>query len=276
MHSPQNCGWWRLCLCLSSALSESQALQDSQAVFRPGTLGKSCCGCCSNLWTWAECPWSACHCHVWILFAPHLLLASHMKLGQVGVPDSWPCLCLPHVCHLWMLMLMQMAVEGWWSVLPVPAVAVSVTLSLQVVSVRHQRLGGLSCSSCFLQPCSSLCVRMPAWSLGGIPDRCMHGALALLQLPVIAVTSAETRVLKGTHLLCLFLSVSWFSTSAWYVRLISGCSTHVLAGKLSNSLVGLLEEIICAKRAVACNEIALQWHSFSAAVSLLVFRLFLG
>lgn len=86
----------------------------------------------------------------------------------------------------------------------------------------------------------------------------MHGALALLQLPVIAVTSAETRVLKGTHLLCLFLSFSWFSTFAWYIKLISGCSTYVPAGKPCNNLAGLLEEIICAKRAVACNEIALQ------------------
>lgn len=26
-----------------------------------------------------------------------------MKLEQVGVLDLWPCLCLPRVCHLWML-----------------------------------------------------------------------------------------------------------------------------------------------------------------------------
>lgn len=89
-----------------------------------------------------------------------------------------------------------------------------------------------------------LCVRMPAWSLGGIPDRCMHGALALLQLPVIAVTSAETCVLKGTHLLCLFL-LSFFLV---YSFLSPG--SQLLPGRLGLFLAALhiclLENLVTA------------------------------
>lgn len=69
--------------------------------------------------------------------------------------------------------MVKMAVGGW-SVLPHAALsALAVpgtgTLMLQVVSVRHERLGGLSWSSCFLQPCSSrvcedACLE-PGWDL---------------------------------------------------------------------------------------------------------------
>lgn len=58
------------------------------------------------------------------------------------------------------------------------------------------------------------------------------------------------------------------STFTWYFGLLSGCLTHLPTGKPCTSLVGFLGEIVFAKRAVACHEIALQWHSFSAAVCL--------
>lgn len=58
-------------------------------------------------------------------------------------------------------------------------------------SEKHESMGGLSLSSCFLWCCSCMCLKMPAWSLGGISKGCMRSALALLQLEVTAVTSAE-------------------------------------------------------------------------------------
>lgn len=159
MHSPKNRGWRGLCPGLSSAPSEvtGHAGLSGSAVFRPG------------LWEWAV---GAAE-----FFRP--LGTSRNVLGVPATVLSGSCLyliysllviwslsklrcrmpglaSLPRVCHLWMLVMVQMAVGGW-SVLPpaaLAAVAVSVTSSLQVVNARHERLGGLSWSSCFLQPCS--------------------------------------------------------------------------------------------------------------------------
>lgn len=44
----------------------------------------------------------------------------------------------------------------------------------------------------------------------------------------------------------------------WHSGLISGCHTRVRAGELCTNSIGLMEEIVCARRAVACSEIALQ------------------
>lgn len=102
---------------------------------------------------------------------------------------------------------------------PVPG-----SLSLQVVRVT--RVWVVSASA----PASSalavsMCLRVPAWSLGGISNRCIHDPLALLQLRVIAVTSAETclerdpfPVFFGFFLLVLhFCMIYWahFSMIYW-------------------------------------------------------------
>lgn len=44
----------------------------------------------------------------------------------------------------------------------------------------------------------------------------------------------------------------------WHSGLVSGCHTRVCAGKLCTDSSGLVEEIVCARRAVACNDTALQ------------------
>lgn len=91
-----------------------------------------------------------------------------------------------------MLLMVKMAVGGW-SVLPRAALpARRWHLDTAGSECEAQEAGWSQLELLLSLAWQFPCVRMPAWSLGGIPDRCMHGALALLQLRVIAVTSAET------------------------------------------------------------------------------------
>lgn len=189
MRSPQNHGWWGLCLCLSSqhsGLSELWSRAGSQAVqcsgqglwewaavgaaefFRPLGMSRNVLGVPGTVMSGSR------GAPVLYLICSLLSIVSHMKLKQVEVPDAWPCLCLPRVCHLWMLL--KMAVGGW-SVLPravLPAVAVPGTLSLPAVSVEAREAGWSQPELLLFQPCSSrVWGCLPGAWVGSLTDACM-------------------------------------------------------------------------------------------------------
>lgn len=99
-----------------------------------------------------------------------------------------------------------------------------------------------------------MCLRMPGWDLQQMHTWCPGPAPAPSHGTDFCRDASVKRD-RSPVFLGFFLPVSTFT---WYIWLISGWPAHLHAGKPCSSFTGFLEEIVFAKGAVACSEIALQ------------------